>query len=166
MVAELDLYFMRKALALAQRARALNEVPIGAVVVDENGEIIGEGYNQPIRLCDPTAHAEILALRAAAQKKGNYRLLGCTLYVTLEPCPMCAGALVYARLKRVVFGAYDLKSGACGSLFTIVQDTRLNHQLQVQGGVLEEEARALLQKFFQSRRRGARAVEGGGLESR
>ncbi len=166
MVAELDLYFMRKALALAQRARALNEVPIGAVVVDENGEIIGEGYNQPIRLCDPTAHAEILALRAAAQKKGNYRLLGCTLYVTLEPCPMCAGALVYARLKRVVFGAYDLKSGACGSLFTIVQDTRLNHQLQVQGGVLEEEARALLQNFFQRRRRGARAVEGGGLESR
>ena len=138
MVGEIERKFMERALELARKAFEKEEVPVGAVVVDESGRILGEGFNQPISLLDPTAHAEILALREAAQRLGNYRLTGCTLYVTLEPCPMCAGALVYARIRRLVFGAFDPKSGACGSLFNIVQDPRLNHQLEVSGGVLEE----------------------------
>ncbi len=154
---------MREALKEAEKAAHKGEVPIGAVVVGPSGEIIGRGYNQPIGLCDPTAHAEIIALREAAKCLGNYRLLGCEIYVTLEPCPMCAGALVYARLKRLVFGAQDLKAGACGSVYNIVQDKRLNHQLEVAGGLLAEECRALLQAFFRLRR-GARVVEGGRLE--
>ena len=167
MVAEIDLLFMREALALARKAWEEGEVPIGALVVDEEGRVVGRGYNQPVHRCDPTAHAEVLALREAAQNLGNYRLLGCTLYVTLEPCPMCAGALVYARVKKLIFGAFDPKCGACGSVFDVVRDPRLNHQLEVEGGLLEEEAKALLQGFFQERRRrGARVVEGGGLESR
>ncbi len=156
-------YFMREALKEAEKAAQEGEVPIGAVVVGPSGEIIGRGYNQPIGLCDPTAHAEIIALRKAAKHLGNYRLLDCEMYVTLEPCPMCAGALVYARLKRLVFGAHDPKAGACGSVYNIVQDKRLNHQLEVDGGLLAEECRALLQAFFKSRR-GARVVEGGRLE--
>ena len=143
---------MKKALQLAQQAAERGEVPVGAVLVGEEGEILAEAFNQPISLCDPTAHAEILALREGARKLGNYRLLGTTLYVTLEPCPMCAGALVYARVKRLVFGAFDPKTGACGSVYNIVCDERLNHRLEVSGGVLEEEARALLQRFFKERR--------------
>ncbi len=149
---EKDLVFMKRALELAREAMNRDEVPVGAVVVSPEGEILGEGFNQPISLCDPTAHAEILALREAARKVGNYRLLGCTIYVTLEPCPMCAGALVYARLKRLVFGASDPKTGACGSLYNLVQDERLNHQLEVTGGLLAEEASALLREFFKMRR--------------
>ncbi len=149
---EKDLVFMKRALELAREAMSRDEVPVGAVVVSPEGEILGEGFNQPISLCDPTAHAEILALREAARKVGNYRLLGCTIYVTLEPCPMCAGALVYARLKRLVFGASDPKTGACGSLYNLVQDERLNHQLEVTGGLLAEEASALLREFFKMRR--------------
>jgi len=143
---------MREALKEAEKAARAAEVPEGAVVVGPSGEIIARGYNQPITLCDPTAHAEILALREAARVLGNYRLLGCEMFVTLEPCPMCAGALVYARVKRLVFGAYDPKSGACGSVYNIVQDERFNHQLEVSGGLLAEEARALLQNFFRARR--------------
>ncbi len=145
-------YFMREALKEAEKAAQEGEVPIGAVVVGPSREIIGRGYNRPIGLCDPTAHAEIMALREAAKRLGNYRLLDCEIYVTLEPCPMCAGALVYARLKRLVFGAHDPKAGACGSVYNIVQDKRLNHQLEVAGGLLAEECRALLQAFFKSRR--------------
>ncbi len=155
---------MREALALAEEAAQHGEVPVGAVLVDAQGELLARTFNQPISLCDPTAHAEVLALRKAAQRVGNYRLLGCTLYVTLEPCPMCAGALVYARVKRLVFGAFDPKTGACGSLYNMVQDPRLNHRLEVEGGLLAEEAQRLLQDFFRKRRRGARVVEGGRLE--
>ena len=147
-----DEFFMKKALHLARQAAEMGEVPVGAVLVGEEGEILAEAFNQPISLRDPTAHAEILALREGARKLGNYRLLGTTLYVTLEPCPMCAGALVYARVKRLVFGAFDPKTGACGSVYNIVRDERLNHRLEVSGGVLEEEARALLQRFFKERR--------------
>ncbi len=143
---------MRRALHWARKGEEAGEVPVGAVLVAEDGEILAEGYNQPITLCDPTAHAEILVLREAAQRIGNYRLGGTTLYVTLEPCPMCAGALVYARVRRLVFGAYDPKAGACGSLYNIVNDERLNHRLEVRGGVLAEEAADLLKSFFRERR--------------
>ncbi len=143
---------MQRALFLAQKAAQEGEVPVGAVLVGAEGEILAEAYNQPLRLCDPTAHAEILALREGARRLKNYRLLETTLYVTLEPCPMCAGALVYARVKRLVFGAYDLRAGACGSVYNIVADERLNHRLEVRGGLLAEEARALLQEFFRARR--------------
>ncbi|WP_456371101.1 tRNA adenosine(34) deaminase TadA [Thermodesulfatator atlanticus] len=163
---ERDIFFMKRALVQATLAAEHEEVPVGAVLVSAEGEILAEAHNQPIRLCDPTAHAEILVLRQAAKKIKNYRLLETTLYVTLEPCPMCAGALVYARVKRLVFGAYDPKAGACGSVYNIVNDARLNHRLEVVGGVLAEEALALLKEFFERRRRGARVVEGGGLESR
>ncbi len=161
---ERDIAYMHEALDLAQEAARLGEVPVGAVLINAQGEVLARSFNQPISLCDPTAHAEILALREAARRVGNYRLLGCTLYVTLEPCPMCAGALVYARVKRLVFGAFDPKAGACGSLFNLVQEPRLNHRLEVTGGLLAEEAQRLLQDFFRERRRGARVVEGGRLE--
>ncbi|WP_052299092.1 tRNA adenosine(34) deaminase TadA [Thermodesulfatator indicus] len=157
---------MKMALEEASLAAEDEEVPVGAVLVSEKGEILAKAHNKPISLCDPTAHAEILVLREASRKIGNYRLLGTTLYVTLEPCPMCAGALVYARVKRLVFGAFDPKAGACGSVYNIVNDARLNHRLEVLGGVLADEALALLKSFFKKKRRGARVVEGGGLESR
>ena len=149
---EKDEAFMKRALRWARMGAAQGEVPVGAVLVAEDGEILAEGYNQPISLCDPTAHAEVLVLREAARRLGNYRLLGTTLYVTLEPCPMCAGALVYARVRRLVFGAYDPKAGACGSVYNIVNDERLNHRLEVRGGVLAEEAADLLKSFFRERR--------------
>ncbi len=154
---------MREALREAEKAFREGEVPVGAVLVSEKGEIIGRGHNRPISLCDPTAHAEILALREGARRLGNYRLLGTTLYVTLEPCPMCAGALVYARVKRLVFGARDEKSGACGSLYDIVRDSRLNHRLEVAEGLLAEEARKLLQEFFRLRRTGGQTPLGGAI---
>ena len=149
---ERDLYFMREALREAEVAARKGEVPVGAILVSEEGDLLARAHNQPISLCDPTAHAEILALREGAKRLGNYRLLGTTLYVTLEPCPMCAGALVYARVKRLVFGARDAKSGACGSIYNIVNDERLNHRLEVVSGLLEEEAAKLLRDFFKIRR--------------
>ena len=149
---ERDLYFMREALKEAEAAYEKGEVPVGAVLVSEEGELLARAHNQPISLCDPTAHAEILALREGARRLGNYRLLGTTLYVTLEPCPMCAGALVYARVKRLIFGARDAKSGACGSVCNLVKEARLNHRLEVEEGLLAEEARRLLQEFFKARR--------------
>ena len=137
------------------RAEAEGEVPVGALVV-LNGEIIGAGWNQPISSHDPTAHAEIVALRAAATKLGNYRLSGATLYVTLEPCPMCAGAMVHARVARVVFGAADPLAGAAGSVFNLLESSALNHRVQLERGVLAEECGIRLKAFFQARRgRGA-----------
>jgi tRNA(adenine34) deaminase len=146
-----DRRLMRCALDLAQNARLAGEVPIGAVLAVD-GAVIGEGYNRPISDHDPTAHAEIQALRAAAQRLGNYRLPGSVLYVTLEPCAMCAGALMHARVARVVFGAPDLRTGACGSVVNLFAEPRLNHHARVQGGVLAEECGALLRAFFASRR--------------
>ncbi len=142
---------MRRALGLARHAEEAGEVPVGAVVVQE-GEIIGEGWNQPIRAHDPSAHAEMVALRAAATHNKNYRLPGATLYVTLEPCAMCAGAIVQARVARVVYGAADPKAGAAGSVFQLLDSPALNHRAQVYGGVLNEESGRLLKEFFQSRR--------------
>lgn len=142
---------MQRALALARCAEADGEVPVGAVVV-RDGEVLGEGWNRPISGHDPTAHAEIVALRAAAQRAGNYRLPGTTLYVTLEPCLMCTGAMVHARVERLVFGAYDDKRGAAGSQFDAFCAPGLNHRVQVQGGVLAEECMQLLQVFFRQRR--------------
>lgn len=147
-----DRYWMGRALALAQRAADAGEVPVGAVLVRGN-EVIGEGWNQPIGACDPTAHAEVLALRAAAARVGNYRLVDSTLYVTLEPCPMCAGALVHARVARVVFGAADPRAGAAGTVFDLLRSPALNHRSEVTGGVLVEECGALLREFFRARRR-------------
>ena len=146
-----DRRWMAHALMLAQRAAAEGEVPVGAVIVKDD-EIIGEGWNRPIGLHDPTAHAEIQAMRNAATNLANYRLTGSTLYVTLEPCPMCAGAMVHARIKRVVFGAIDPRSGAAGSVFNLLQGTPLNHQCEVSGGVMAEECGGLLKGFFRERR--------------
>ncbi|MDB5862270.1 MAG: hypothetical protein JWO70_76 [Betaproteobacteria bacterium] len=151
-----DDLFMRAALTLAEEAGAAGEVPVGAVVV-KAGEIVGRGYNHPISARDPTAHAEVVALRDAAQRLGNYRLGGCELYVTLEPCAMCAGAIMHARIARVVFGAADPKTGACGSVTDLFAEPRLNHHAVVTPGVLAAEAGALLQGFFAARRRNTRA---------
>jgi tRNA(adenine34) deaminase len=146
-----DETFMRRALELARRGGESGEVPVGAVVVLD-GEIVGEGFNAPVSLHDPTAHAEIRALRAASQRLGNYRLAGSTMYVTLEPCVMCAGAIMHARVERVVFGAADPKTGACGSVIDLFSERRLNHHAQVQGGVLGTQCGELLKEFFQARR--------------
>ena len=146
-----DAYFMEQAIVQARRAEALGEVPVGAVVVKE-GVIIATGYNHPIGTHDPTAHAEIMALRAAAKVLGNYRLPGCTLYVTLEPCAMCSGAMMHARLGRVVFGATDPKTGACGSVLNLFDEPRLNHHAELHGGVLGEQCGTLLKEFFAMRR--------------
>jgi tRNA(adenine34) deaminase len=146
-----DEEFMRVALALAEQARGAGEVPVGAVVV-RDGVVIGSGFNSPIGRHDPSAHAEILALRAAAAASGNYRLSGCTLYVTLEPCVMCSGAILHARIVRVVYGAPDPKTGACGSVLNLFAEDRLNHHTAVTGGVLAEECGRLLTGFFQERR--------------
>ena len=146
-----DAMFMRQALAQAHLAGAAGEVPVGAVVVC-NGQVIATGRNAPIGEHDPTAHAEIIALRAAAAALGNYRLPDCELYVTLEPCAMCSGAVLHARLKRVVFGAPDAKTGAAGSVINLFEQAQLNHQTAVQGGVLADEAAGLLKAFFSQRR--------------
>lgn len=147
-----DLVFMNEALALAREAGALGEVPVGAVVVCD-GEIVGRGYNRPIMANDPTAHAEVMALRAAGQALDNYRMPGCTLYVTLEPCAMCSGAIQHARIARVVFGARDPKTGACGSVTDLFAEARLNHHATVESGLLEAECGRLLSDFFSARRR-------------
>ncbi len=146
-----DSHWMSRALDLARRAEAEGEVPVGAVIV-LNDECIGEGWNQPIGNHDPTAHAEIQALRAASKAMGNYRLAGATLYVTLEPCVMCAGAMVHGRIARLVFGARDPKAGAAGSVFSVVQSEQLNHRVQVVEGVGADQSAALLQSFFKARR--------------
>ncbi|MBI3680117.1 MAG: tRNA adenosine(34) deaminase TadA [Acidobacteria bacterium] len=148
---ERDEQFMRQALLLAQQARETGEVPVGAVLVIE-GEVMGRGYNSPVRRSDPTAHAEILALREAAGRIGNYRLDEATLYVTLEPCVMCAGALVYARVKRLVFGARDLRFGGVRAKFRLADSDLLNHRVEVVEGVLAAECLALLREFFAARR--------------
>jgi tRNA(adenine34) deaminase len=146
-----DADYMHLALTLAQHAAAQNEVPVGAVVV-QRGTVIGEGWNRPILDQDPTAHAEIVALRSAASRLHNYRLSGCDLYVTLEPCAMCIGAAANARISRVVFGAWDAKAGACGSLFDLSREPRATHRVDVFGGVCVEESSALLRQFFAARR--------------
>lgn len=151
----LDQFWMQRALELAQQAEASGEVPVGAVLVlDEQN--IGEGWNQPIASHDPSAHAEMIALRQAAQRLGNYRLPGATLYVTLEPCVMCAGAMIHARLKRVVFGAYDPKTGAAGSVFDILNSDKHNHKVEVCGGVMADQCGQLLSQFFQAKRNAAK----------
>ena len=146
-----DMRFMREALVLARDAWAAGEVPVGAVVV-RNGEIVGRGFNAPISRHDPSAHAEIMALRDAAENLGNYRLVGCSLYVTLEPCVMCMGAIFHARVERVVYGASDPKTGACGSIIDLPAETRLNHHAEVVGGILADECGGLLSGFFAQRR--------------
>ncbi|MBV8047560.1 MAG: tRNA adenosine(34) deaminase TadA [Paludibacterium sp.] len=146
--------FMRHALALAARAAAEGEVPVGAVVVCA-GDIVGEGYNQPIGRADPSAHAELQAIRQAAAKLGNYRLAGCDLYVTLEPCPMCSGAILHARMDRVIYAAADAKTGAAGSVVDLFAERRLNAHTACFGGVLAEEAGAMLSEFFRARRASA-----------
>ena len=148
---ERDAFFMRHALACAQQAYDAGEVPVGAVVVHEN-QIIATGFNQPISLNDPSAHAEMQALRAAGEVLQNYRLPACELYVTLEPCLMCTGAMFHARVTRVVYGAADYKTGVAESVMNVYDNAQLNHHVSVVGGVLADEARALLQKFFQERR--------------
>lgn len=146
-----DTAFMAEALELAGRAEQEGEVPVGAVLV-RDGEVIGRGWNQTIGSADPSAHAEIQALREAGQALGNYRLTGCTLYVTLEPCPMCAGAMVHARIGRLVFGAHDPKTGAAGSVFDLLPGQQHNHRVQVDGGCLAEACGARLRAFFRARR--------------
>jgi tRNA(adenine34) deaminase len=151
MTALSDSDFMRRALQLAQRAAEEGEVPVGALLVADD-KIVGEGWNKPVASHDPTAHAEIVALRTGASLLQNYRLSDCTLYATLEPCAMCMGAVLNARVSRVVFGAWDAKAGACGSVIDLPREPRLAHRLDVFGGVCSEESAALLRQFFERRR--------------
>lgn len=150
--AEIDHDFMAKAYALALKAEQQNEIPVGAIVV-ANGTIIGEGYNQSIMQHDPSAHAEMIAIRQAGKALENYRMLDCTLYVTLEPCPMCAGLLVHSRIKRIVFACADEKTGSAGSVFDLTNNNKLNHQVDVTAGVMSAECSALLSSFFKRRRK-------------
>jgi tRNA(adenine34) deaminase len=147
-----DQEFMQIALDLAQQAAAAGEVPVGAIVV-KDGEIIGRGSNAPITTHDPTAHAEIRAMRDAAQRIGNYRLVGCTLYVTLEPCAMCTGAIQHARITKLVYGASDPKTGACGSVVNLMAEPKLNHHTEISGGMVAIECGGLLSNFFSARRK-------------
>lgn len=152
-LADADFAWMRHALALAERAeREHDEIPVGAVVVDPDGRLVGEGWNRNIGDHDPSAHAEIVAMREAGRALGNHRLVGCSLYVTLEPCAMCAMAMVHARVARVVYGAGDPKTGAAGSVFDLLADPRHNHRVEVRGGVLGEEAGARLRNYFRAKR--------------
>ncbi len=146
-----DKEWMQRAFELAQKAEAHDEVPVGAVIVHED-QIIGEGWNQPISSNDPTAHAEIMALRDAGNNIGNYRLSNATMYVTLEPCAMCAGAIVHARIAKLVYATDDPKTGACGSVFNLLQTEELNHKVEIEKGIFEEECRTLLQDFFKAKR--------------
>ncbi len=147
-----DQYWMRRALRLAEQAAREGEVPVGALLV-KNGQLVAEGWNRPIIQNDPSAHAEIRVLRAAGQALANYRLVDTTLYVTLEPCTMCAGAIIHARVARVVFGAHDPKGGAAGSLFNVLNSDQYNHRVELLGGVLGDECASLLTSFFRQRRR-------------
>ena len=146
-----DAKWMQRAFELAQTAREHDEVPVGAVIVFED-QIIGEGWNQPISSNDPSAHAEIVALRQAGQTLNNYRLPGAVMYVTLEPCAMCAGAMVHARIAKLVYAVDDPRTGACGSVFNLLQTNELNHRVETEKGVMEEECRALIQDFFKAKR--------------
>lgn len=146
-----DQYWMQQALLLADKAEQQGEIPVGAILV-KDGEIIGQGWNQSISLNDPSAHAEMLAIRQAGQTVHNYRLIDTTLYVTLEPCPMCAGLLVHSRIKRLVYGASDYKTGAAGSIMNLLEHPGLNHQIEVTAGVLEEKCSSNLSLFFKTRR--------------
>ncbi len=150
--------YMKLALAEARQAGKEDEVPVGAILVAEDGVVLAKAHNQTIALSDPTAHAEIVALRSAAHALGNYRLLDTTLYVTIEPCIMCMGALLHARVTRIVYGAKDPKWGAAGSCYDLQSDPRFNHVIQVHGGVLEEECRELMQVFFKKKRDAARKI--------
>jgi len=150
--ADVDAALMEEALTCARQAEVLGEVPVGAVIADAAGAVIARAANSPIARHDPTAHAEILALRSAGRALGNYRLPGCVLYVTLEPCAMCVGALIHARVDRIVYGAHDPKTGACGSVFDLASTPKMNHRIEVTGGVLAEESAALLKQFFAARR--------------
>ena len=151
MQAKLDRQFMQQALDQAKLAAAAGEVPVGAVLV-RDGQVISTGFNRPISSSDPSAHAEMMTLRAAAQIESNYRLPGTTLYVTLEPCTMCAGAMLHARVERVVFGAADPKTGAAGSVLNVFSEKQINHQTQVEGGIMSEECGQILRNFFKERR--------------
>ena len=156
--AALDKTFMLRAYELAQQAEAIDEIPVGAVIV-ANNKIISEGFNQSITLNDPSAHAEMIAIRQAGQALQNYRLLDCTLYVTLEPCPMCAGLLVHSRINRLVFASTDLKTGAAGSAFNLVEHQKHNHQIQVTSGIMADECSQLLSAFFKRRRTEKKALK-------
>lgn len=147
-----DEYWMQHAIKLANHAESIGEIPVGAVIVDENNQIIGEGFNQPISKHNPTAHAEMIAIAQAGEFLKNYRLVNTTLYVTLEPCIMCAGAIIHSRIKRVVYGASDLKTGAAGSFTNILSHEGINHFAQITGGVLAQECSTLLSNFFKKRR--------------
>jgi tRNA(adenine34) deaminase len=147
-----DAHFMQQALMEAQQAALENEVPIGAVLIAQDGSVLAKAHNQTMSLCDPTAHAEILALRVASRAIGNYRLLDTTLYVTIEPCMMCLGALVHARVARIVFGAKEPKWGGAASRYDLVAETGVNHRIDIQGGVLENECKELMQDFFRAKR--------------
>ncbi|HKT10523.1 MAG TPA: tRNA adenosine(34) deaminase TadA [Terriglobia bacterium] len=155
-VLELDFRYMREALRQARRGYREDEVPVGAVLVCKE-EIIARTHNRPIHLNDPSAHAEILALRRAGHKLGNYRLPACTLYVTIEPCAMCVGAIVQARIQRLVVGAMDPKAGACGSVLAVLNNQRLNHQVEFDSGILQAECSAILRRFFRERRKSSRS---------
>ncbi|MGQ0286458.1 tRNA adenosine(34) deaminase TadA [Pasteurellaceae bacterium 22721_9_1] len=159
---QFDEQMMQYALSLADKAQSLGEIPVGAVLVDENGDIIAEGWNCSISQHDPTAHAEIIALRKGAAKIQNYRLLNTTLYVTLEPCTMCAGAILHSRIKRLVFGAYDYKTGAVGSRFHFFDDYKMNHFLTITGGILAEKCGQKLSDFFKQRREQKKAEKNSG----
>ncbi|WP_081453550.1 tRNA adenosine(34) deaminase TadA [Actinobacillus minor] len=149
---EQDFYFMQYALSLADKAEQEGEIPVGAVLIDKNGKILGEGWNRSIILSDSTAHAEIQAIRMAGEQLQNYRLLDTTLYVTLEPCTMCAGAILHSRIGRLVFGASDYKTGAIGSRFHLFEDYKMNHFLQIRGGVMRDECSQKISAFFKKRR--------------
>lgn len=155
---EQDEFWMRHALALADIAEQQNEIPVGAVLVKDQ-QIIGEGWNQSIKLHDPSAHAEMMAIRAAGKAIENYRLVNCSLYVTLEPCSMCAGLLIHSRIDRLIFGATDLKTGAVGSVYDLLSDERMNHQIEVTGGVLAEACGDKLSAFFKQRRSQKKALK-------
>lgn len=156
-----DIHFLQQTLALAQKAAAENEVPVGAIIVGPDGEILAQAWNRPIQDSDPSAHAEILAIRQAGEVLNNYRLIGCTLYVSLEPCSMCVGAIIHARIKRVVFAASDAKTGAVISQFGLLQHPAHNHFVEYSAGLLADEASAQLSQFFQRRRREKKAAKQG-----
>ncbi|KMK51288.1 tRNA-specific adenosine deaminase [[Actinobacillus] muris] len=158
-LSEQDYALMKHALMLADNAEREGEIPVGAVVIDPQGQIIGEGWNRSISLSDPSAHAEMLAIRSAAQRLGNYRLIDCTLYVTLEPCTMCAGAILHSRLGRLVFGAADYKTGAIGSRFHFFEEYKMNHFLHIRGGVMATQCGEKISRFFQKRRAEKKALK-------